>query len=117
MVVKGPSSAYSLARAEMSMSSACPSYGGFMPRRALLGALLLVTGIGCSAASTSGGGSTVPPSPAHAGGSTAGAATAKPCGTAKHATYRHVIWIFLENRTYSSVLGRNGEATNLKAFA
>jgi phospholipase C len=33
------------------------------------------------------------------------------------ATYRHVIWIWMENRSYGQVLGKNGAATHLKSYA
>src|SRR4051794_5006134 len=45
---------------------------------------------------------------------TAGAA---PCGRTTSAAYRHVIWIWMENRSYSQVLGPNGQATHLKSYA
>ena len=40
-----------------------------------------------------------------------------PCGTAPSATYRHVIWIFMENRTYDSVINGNGDAPELERYA
>jgi phospholipase C len=39
------------------------------------------------------------------------------CGGRKHADYRHVIWIWLENRSYQQVLGSSGGAPRLRAFA
>jgi phospholipase C len=44
-------------------------------------------------------------------------AAARPCGSATSTTYRHVIWIWMENRSYASVLGRNGDAPNLARYA
>ncbi|HVT65661.1 MAG TPA: alkaline phosphatase family protein [Mycobacteriales bacterium] len=40
-----------------------------------------------------------------------------PCGWEDHATYRHVIWIWMENRSYNQVLGRSGGAKNLASYA
>jgi hypothetical protein len=57
-----------------------------------------------------------------AGGYTAGAA-ARPasagsaCGTAHRAAYRHVIWIWMENRSYNAVLGKSTDAPRLRKYA
>ena len=40
-----------------------------------------------------------------------------PCGTRNTTTYRHVIWIWMENRTYSSVLGSGSAAPKLSSYA
>src|SRR5207245_7800135 len=45
------------------------------------------------------------------------ASTSAPCGRAASASYRHVIWIWMENRSYSQVLGSSSPATHLKAYA
>jgi hypothetical protein len=97
-----------------------------MPARRLLAVVasaLLLTA--CAGGSGSGGsGSSGPPS--RDAGSTAGSgeaasggqvATPGPCGTAGHATYRHVVWIWMENRTYSSVINRAGDAPELERYA
>jgi hypothetical protein len=43
--------------------------------------------------------------------------TSAPCGRVPSATYRHIIWIWMENRSYGQVLGKNGAATHLKSYA
>jgi phosphatidylinositol-3-phosphatase len=48
---------------------------------------------------------------------TSATASSAPCGRTDTASYRHVIWIWMENRSYDQVLGANGEATRLKAYA
>src|SRR3954470_12127797 len=40
-----------------------------------------------------------------------------PCGWRGTATYRRVIWIWMENRTYSQVLGGTGDAVRLQHYA
>src|SRR5947209_20542813 len=40
-----------------------------------------------------------------------------PCGWRPTTTYRHVIWIWMENRTYTSVLGSGASAPHLSAYA
>lgn len=40
-----------------------------------------------------------------------------PCGWEQRATYRHVIWIWMENRSYGEVLGAGGGARHLASFA
>jgi phospholipase C len=40
-----------------------------------------------------------------------------PCGTVATPAYKHVIWIWMENRTYTSVLGSGAAAPNLTAYA
>lgn len=39
------------------------------------------------------------------------------CGWRRTTTYRHVIWIWMENRTYSSVLGSGSSAPRLSSYA
>ncbi|HVS68685.1 MAG TPA: alkaline phosphatase family protein [Mycobacteriales bacterium] len=41
----------------------------------------------------------------------------QPCGWEQHTTYRHVIWIWMENRSYRQILGNNGGATHLASYA
>lgn len=43
--------------------------------------------------------------------------SAAPCGWRSTATYRHVIWIWMENRSYSSVLGGGSAAPHLSSYA
>jgi hypothetical protein len=58
-------------------------------------------------------------------GVTAGAAATRaagpsprhPCGFGPAAGYRHVVWIWMENRSYSSVLGSTGGAPQLQHYA
>ncbi len=40
-----------------------------------------------------------------------------PCGWEKTAAYRHVVWIWMENRSYGQVLGKAGGARHLASFA
>ena len=40
-----------------------------------------------------------------------------PCGWEKSTTYRHVIWIWMENRSYRQILGRTGAARRLASYA
>lgn len=40
-----------------------------------------------------------------------------PCGWRTTTTYRHVVWIWMENRTYSSVLGNGTSAPKLTSYA
>jgi phosphatidylinositol-3-phosphatase len=44
-------------------------------------------------------------------------ASSAPCGRGGTADYRHVIWIWMENRDYGQVLGPSGDATRLKSYA
>jgi hypothetical protein len=58
--------------------------------------------------------------PAPSGSTTVGAIThsaGPPCGWRARATYRHVVWIWMENRTYSSVLGNGSAAPKLSSYA
>ena len=43
--------------------------------------------------------------------------TAGPCGWRPTTTYRHVIWLWMENRTYSAVLGSGAAAPHLASYA
>jgi phospholipase C len=42
---------------------------------------------------------------------------AAPCGWKDDTTYRHVIWIWMENRSYDQILGRRPGATHLASYA
>ena len=42
--------------------------------------------------------------------------TTAPCGWKSTTTYTHVIWIFMENRTFSQVLGASAPTPHLKSF-
>ncbi|HVT21841.1 MAG TPA: alkaline phosphatase family protein [Mycobacteriales bacterium] len=42
---------------------------------------------------------------------------AAPCGWKAKAGYRHVIWIWMENRSYGQILGRSGGAEHLASYA
>src|SRR4051812_32598908 len=45
-------------------------------------------------------------------------ATAGPCGRGgSSADYTHVVWIWMENRSYTQVLGSSGKATRLRSSA
>ena len=87
-----------------------------MRARVLVAVALLTAG--CA------GGSSAPrqsaPLPHTAGSTTAQAVTysgSGPCGRRSTTTYRHIIWIWMENRTYSSVLGSGSAAPKLSAYA
>src|SRR3954470_16124090 len=97
------------------MTVCCPAYRGFMPTRRLctavlaaaLGLLVVACGSPSSPATDSARATGV------AGGSTTGGRVAAPsgtCGTATDATYRHVVWIWMENRTYDAVINGTGDA-------
>jgi phosphatidylinositol-3-phosphatase len=43
--------------------------------------------------------------------------TRAPCGWRARTTYSHVVWIWMENRSYSAVLGSSGSAPRLTSFA
>src|SRR3954468_16342620 len=103
------------------MTVCCPAYRGFMPlRRLCTAALAAALGLVIAAC-----GSPSSPSPAStratgvAGGSTSGGSVAPsgPCGTAADATYRHVVWIWMENRTYDAVINGTGDAPALQQYA
>lgn len=40
-----------------------------------------------------------------------------PCGWRVKTSYRHVVWIWMENRSYSAVLGPSGSAPRLASYA
>jgi phosphatidylinositol-3-phosphatase len=46
------------------------------------------------------------------------AAASRPCGTATAPrTYRHVIWIWMENRSYSDIIGNTSRAPYINSLA
>ncbi len=53
------------------------------------------------------------------GGSISGGTVSatRPCDWRSRTRYRHVVWIWMENRSYSSVLGSAGDAPNLERYA
>jgi len=84
--------------------------------RVLVAALALAA-VGCSSGSSTTGSrpsATPLPNVSVQGASYSGSA---PCGWRSTTTYRHVIWIWMENRTYSAVLGNGSEAPRLSAYA
>jgi phosphatidylinositol-3-phosphatase len=98
-----------------------------MPARRLLAAVasaLLLTA--CGSSSDSSGSAPSGPTPGGDAASTAGIGESasggqvvapRPCGTAADATYRHVVWIWMENRSYSSVINGAGDAPELERYA
>jgi phospholipase C len=86
-----------------------------MPLRRLLAAvaavLLLAAGAPFASATVSTGASASAANVAVTAGAT------EPCGTASDATYRHVVWIWMENRTYDSVINGAGDAPELEHYA
>jgi hypothetical protein len=111
---------------------ACPkwadfllTYGGGMRTRTLLPAIVAALAVlvaGCSGGSSGGGAAGPLP---HTGTATSAATqvegtsytSSTPCGWKSTTTYRHVIWIWMENRTYSSVLGSGASAPKLASYA
>jgi hypothetical protein len=89
---------------------------------ALVATLLLLAGCAASSSSSpggSGGATRAATTAATSGELTSGGSVGNggPCGTANDATYRHVVWIWMENRTYDSVISGNGEAPELQRYA
>ena len=83
-----------------------------MPVRRLCAALFATLALaGCGTASSGSG------SPAGAAAVRPQAAPSGPCGTAADATYRHVVWIWMENRSYDAVINGTGEAPELGRYA
>ena len=78
-----------------------------MLRRLVCVVAALVTTMGCAASSTG------------LAASTGFASTGReaPCGWEKQSAYRHVIWIWMENRSYTQVLGKTGDASRLASYA
>lgn len=91
-------------------------------RAAVAGALVGLLAA-CSAGSSAGSGSprvraTRTPVPVGAASVEATSYSAStPCGWRSTATYRHVVWIWMENRTYSAVLGSSAPTPHLKSYA
>lgn len=76
--------------------------------------------VGCSGSPSGNAGADLSVQRALARNPTTGfAATGRraPCGWEQHTTYRHVIWIWMENRSYSQILGQNGGATHIASYA
>src|SRR5436305_13711645 len=95
---------------------------GFMRTRVLLAAAALLA-VGCSSGSPAVSGrprATAPSTGSPAPGVSVEAASyssSAPCGWRATPTYRHVIWIWMENRTYASVLGSGSAAPHLASYA
>src|SRR4051812_39824987 len=98
------------------------AYRGFMRTRVLLAAAALLAA-GCSAGSSPEGGGPPASTPSSASpkpGVSVEAASysgSAPCGWRTSTIYRHVIWIWMENRTYTSVLGTGSAAPHLSSYA
>lgn len=91
-----------------------------MIRSLAVAAILLGAIGGCSSSPSGSAGANLSVQHAVAHNPTSGfAATGHraPCGWEKHAAYRHVIWIWMENRSYRQVLGRPAAASHLASFA
>src|SRR3954452_16076908 len=85
-----------------------------------LGAALVLTACGGSSAPTGSTNATRSTGPtAGVGESVSGgrAGAGGPCGTATDAHYRHVVWIWMENRTYDTVINGGGSAPELERYA
>ena len=94
------------------MSGCSPTYRGFMPARRVFAALAATMVLaGCGVAPS---GSAARPGSA---GVRPQAGSSGPCGTAADATYRHVVWIWMENRSYDAVINNTGEAPQLGRYA
>src|SRR3954469_10555677 len=93
-----------------------------MRTRVLLTAAALLAA-GCSAGSSPASGRAPESTPSSASpkpGVSVEAASysgSAPCGWRRSTTYRHVIWIWMENRTYTSVLGSGAAAPHLASYA
>jgi len=75
---------------------------------------------GCSAGPSGSAGANLSVQRAVAHAPAAGyAATGRqaPCGWAKQPDYSHVVWIWMENRSYRQVLGHSGGASRLASYA
>ena len=97
------------------MSGSQPRSVGVMRARVLVVVALLTAG--CAGSS---GPQASPPLPHTAGSTTVQPVTysgSAPCARRSTTTYRHVIWIWMENRTYSSVLGSGAAAPKLSSYA
>jgi len=91
-----------------------------MPFRA---AAVLVMALVLTACSDGGGSPAGRDLGPHSGGSIAGGSVARGpdlsgvCGQSPSSDYEHVIWIWMENRTYRSVLGVDARAPRLRQYA
>jgi phospholipase C len=82
--------------------------------------VLLAAAVGCSSVPSGHAGANVSVQQAlagHPGSGFAATGGKAPCGWERHAAYRHVIWIWMENRSYNQVLGSSGGAGHLASFA
>jgi hypothetical protein len=98
-----------------------------MRRAAILGVLVLTAACGGGSGATAGG----PPATVDAASPSSvpaaapaalpaltppASTTTTPCGWRTTRGYKHVIWIWMENRSYSSVLGSSTAAPNLASY-
>src|SRR5215470_6543506 len=92
-----------------------------LPVRKMLLCLAVAALAACGPATGGTAGSPAAGSPAAAGSPTAGSPTvarAGPCGkAAAPPTYRHVIWIWMENHSYGDIVGNRTQAPYLNALA
>ncbi|HVV77310.1 MAG TPA: alkaline phosphatase family protein [Mycobacteriales bacterium] len=75
---------------------------------------------GCSSAPSGSSGSNASVQQALARNPSSGFASTghhAPCGWEQHTTYRHVVWIWMENRAYAQVLGKTGRSGHLASYA
>jgi hypothetical protein len=86
------------------------------PIRALI--VMLAAAAGC-AGSPAPGAAPRSPSPTDSATVTPAASPSpdRPCGWRSTASYRRVVWIWMENRSYGDVLGRSGDGARLKRYA
>ena len=52
-----------------------------------------------------------------AAATSATAATSRPCGTRTPHTYRHVVWVWMENHSYGQIIGNKSQAPYLNSLA
>ena len=77
------------------------------PSRLLGAALVILAGLMSGCGQSAGTGTTSPPPSSPASTAAPTAVSGGPCGTASTPPrrYQHVIWIIMENKSYSSVIG------------
>ncbi|HVY08615.1 MAG TPA: alkaline phosphatase family protein [Mycobacteriales bacterium] len=88
--------------------------------RGFAAVVALVAAVGCSNAPSGSAGSNLSVQrelARHPASGVAGTGHRAPCGWKHHTTYQHVIWIWMENRSYRQVLGKTGGARRLASFA
>ncbi|HVU60085.1 MAG TPA: alkaline phosphatase family protein [Mycobacteriales bacterium] len=89
-------------------------------RMAAVAAAALPVVAGCSSAPSGSAGANISVQRAVAHAPASGfAATGRkaPCGWSTQPTYTHVVWIWMENRSYTQVLGKSGDARRLASYA